>query len=200
MAWGFQNLFFVGANPKKNVPVMAWDFQNFFLWESTKKETRCQLWHVHFKTLFFWGVPTQKIGASYGIEISKPYYYLVVFSKNGASYGMEPALFLFEGLPKKVAISGMESSPKNVPVMACFCPLFIFIWWLPLKKVCQLWHGNLFPYIYLGVDPFTYLYLVFYPQQPQPKTHLPTHPFFSKKSQLLLLQQLELKKMPFLAG
>ena len=64
--------------------------------------------------------------------------------------------------------------------MACFCPLFIFIWWLPPKKVCQLWHGNLFPYIYLGVDPFTYLYLVFYPQQPQPKTHLPTHPFFSK--------------------
>jgi hypothetical protein len=121
----------------------------------------------------------------------------VVFSKNGASYGMDPALFLFEGLPKKVAISGMESSPKNVPVMACFCPLFIFIWWLPQKKVCQLWHGNLFPYIYLGVDPFTYLYLVFYPQQPQPKTHLPTHPFFSKKSQLLLLQQLELKKCHF---
>ena len=89
--------------------------------------------------------------------------------------------FYLRGFPKKVAISGMESSPKNVPVMACFCPLFIFIWWLPQKKVCQLWHGNLFPYIYLGVDPFTYLYLVFYPQQPQPKTHLPTHPFFPKK-------------------
>ena len=104
---------------------MAWDFQNFFLWESTKKETRCQLWHVHFKTLFFWGVPTQKIGASYGIEISKPYYYLVVFSKNGASYGMEPALFLFEGLPKK---------------------LLFLAWNLP-QKMCQLWHAFA-PYLF----------------------------------------------------
>jgi hypothetical protein len=185
----------------KKVPVMAWDFQNLFLWVPTPPKKMCQLWHGIFKTFFvgvnkkhgasygmsiskpfFFGVvPAQKIGASYGIEISEPYYYLVVFPKNGASYGMEPALFLFEGLPKKkVAISGMESSPKNVPVMACFCPLFIFIWWFPPKKLCQLWHGNLFPYIYLGVDPFTYLYLVFYPQQPQPKTHLPTHPFFPK--------------------
>ena len=63
MAWGFQNLFFVGANPKKNVPVMAWDVQNFFFGYQPKK--MCELWHVHFKTLFFGGVPTQKIGASY---------------------------------------------------------------------------------------------------------------------------------------
>ena len=135
MAWDFQNLFFVGANPpQKNVPVMAWDFSKLFF-VGVNKKTRCQLWHVHFKTFFFGVVPAQKIGASYGIEISEPYYYLVVFPKNGASYGMEPALFLFEGLPKKkVAISGMESSPKNVPVMACFCPLFIFIWWFPQKN------------------------------------------------------------------
>ena len=152
------------------------------------------------KPYFFGRVPTQKIGASYiqlwpsyGIEISKPYYYLVVFPKNGASSGMEPALFFFEGPSQKMLLFLAWNLPKkNVPVMACFCPLFIFIWcFSPQKKVCQLWHGNLVPYIYLGVDPFTYLYLVFHPQQPQPKTHLPTHPFFSKKSQLLLLQQLE---------
>jgi hypothetical protein len=123
---GLSKSYFCGCQPKKNVPVMAWDFQNFFLWESTKKETRCQLWHVHFKTLFFWGVPTQKIGASYGIEISKPYYYLVVFPRIGASYGMESALFLFEGLPK-----------KRLPFLA---------WNLP-QKMCQLWHAFA-PYLF----------------------------------------------------
>ena len=179
MAWGFQNLFFVGANPKKNVPVMAWDFQNFFLWESTKKETRCQLWHVHFKTLFFWGVPTQKIGASYGIEISKPYYYLAVFPKNGASYGMEPALFLFEGLPKKSCYFWHGIFPKKCASYGMLLPLIYFHLVLTPKKSVPVMAWKPIP-LYLGVDPFTYLYLVFYPQQPQPKTHLPTHPFFPK--------------------
>ena len=93
--------------------------------------------------------------------------------------------FYLRGFPKKGCHFWHGIFPKNVPVMACFCPLFIFIWWFPQKNVCQLWHGNLFPYIYLGVDPFTYLYLGFYPQQPQPKTHLPTHPFFPKNTAAL---------------
>ena len=162
----------------------------------------CQLWHGIF--IFFCGCQPKKQGASYGMSISKPYCFLGgAHPKNRCQlwHWNYKALLLFGGLPKKwcqlwhgtclifiwgasqkkVAIFGMESSPKNVPVMACFCPLFIFIWWFPPKNVCQLWHGNLFPYIYLGVDPFTYLCLGFYPQQPQPKTHLPTHPFFPKK-------------------
>ena len=76
--------------------------------------------------IVFRGVPTQKIGASYGIEITKPYYDLVIFPKNGASYGMESALFLFEGLPK-----------KRLPFLA---------WNLP-QKMCQLWHAFA-PYLF----------------------------------------------------
>lgn len=125
MAWGFQNLFFGGCQPKKKCASYGMGF-SFFLWESTKKETRCQLWHVHFKTLFFWGVPTQKIGASYGIEISKPYYYLVVFPKNGASYGMEPALFLFEGLPKKSCYFWHGIFPKKCASYGMLLPLIYF--------------------------------------------------------------------------
>ena len=177
---GLSKSFFGGCQPQKKCASYGMGF-SFFLWESTKKETRCQLWHVHFKTLFFWGVPTPKIGASYGIEISKPYYYLVVFPKNGTSYGMEPALFLFEGLPKKSCYFWHGIFPKKCAGYGMLLPLIYFHLVVTPKKMCQLWHGNLFPYIYLGVDPFTYLYLVFYPQQPQPKTDLPTHPFFSKK-------------------
>ena len=76
--------------------------------------------------IVFRGVPTQKIGASYGIEISKPYYYLVVFPRIGASYGMESALFLFEGLPK-----------KRLPFLA----------WNLHQKMCQLWHAFA-PYLF----------------------------------------------------
>ena len=117
--------FFLGANPKKNVPVMAWDFQNFFCGCQPKKQGVSYGMSIS-KPYCFWGVPTQKIGASYGIEISKPYYYLVVFPKNGASYGMEPALFLFEGLPKK--------------------RLLFLAWNLP-QKMCQLWHAFA-PYLF----------------------------------------------------
>ena len=175
-----KSFFFVGANPKKKCASYGMGF-SFFLWVSTKK-TRCQLWHVHFKTLFFLGgVPTQKIGASYGIEISKPYYYLVVFPRIGASYGMESALFLFEGLPKKrLPFLAWNLPQKMCQLWHAFAPYLFSFGGFPKKNVCQLWHGNLFPYIYLGVDPFTYLCLVFYSQQPQPKTHLPTHPFFPK--------------------
>ena len=98
-------IFFVGVNQKNKVPVMACPFQNL---------------------IFFGGVPTQKIGASYGIEISKPYYYLVVFPRIGASYGMESALFLFEGLPK-----------KRLPFLA----------WNLHQKMCQLWHAFA-PYLF----------------------------------------------------
>ena len=103
MAWDFH--FLLVSTKKNKVPVMACPFQNLIV---------------------FRGVPTQKIGASYGIEITKPYYYLVIFPKNGASYGMESALFLFEGLPK-----------KRLPFLA----------WNLHQKMCQLWHAFA-PYLF----------------------------------------------------
>ena len=173
VAWGFH--FFVGANPKKKCASYGMGF-SFFV--GVNQKNKVPVMACPFQNLIvFRGVPTQKIGASYGIEITKPYYYLVIFPKNGASYGMESALFLFEGLPKKRLLFLAWNLPQKMcQLWHAFAPYL-----LTTKKVCQLWHGNLFPYIYLGVDPFTYLCLGFYSQQPQPKTHLPTHPFFSKK-------------------
>ena len=193
MAWGFQNLFFVGANPKKMCQLWHGIFI-FFCGSQPKKKQGASYGMSISKPYFFWGVPTQKIGASYGVEISKPYYYLVVFPKNGKSYGMEPALFLFEGLPKKSCYFWHGIFPKKCASYGMLLPLIYFHLVVTPKKMCQLWHGNLFPSIYLGVDPFIYLYLVFYPQQPQPKTDLPTHPFFSKKITAALAPAAGVKK------
>ena len=183
---GFSKLFFFcGCQPQKKCASYGMGF-SFFLWVPTKKKQGASYGMSISKPYFLGGVPTQKIGASYGIEISKPYYYLVVFPRIGASYGMESALFLFEGLPKKrLPFLAWNLPQKMCQLWHAFAPYLFSFGGFPQKNVCQLWHGNLFPYIYLGVDPFTYLYLGFYPQQPQPKTHLPTHPFFPKNAAAL---------------
>ena len=186
MAWDFQNLFFCGCQPKKNVPVMAWDFQNFFC--------GCQ--------------PKKKQGASYGMSISKPYFLGGAHLKNRCQlwHWNYKALLLFGDLPKKwcqlwhgiclifiwgasqkkVAISGMESSPKNVPVMACFCPLFI-----NHKKSVPVMAWKPIPlYLFRGGPIHLFMFGVLLTTATTKNT--PAHPpLFSKKPQLLLLQQLE---------
>ena len=114
---------------------------------------------------------------------------------------MEPALFLFEGLPKKRLLFLAWNLPQKMcQLWHAFAPYLFSFGGYPQKKCASYGMETLFPYIYLGVDPFTYLYLVFYPQQPQPKTHLPTHPFFSQKITAALAPAAGVKKMTFLAG
>ena len=117
-----KSFFFVGANPKKKCASYGMGF-SFFCGCQPKKQGASYGMSIS-KPYFFWGVPTQKIGASYGIEISKPYYYLVVFPRIGASYGMESALFLFEGLPKKrLPFLVSESNVRHYRLAFCPAPL-----------------------------------------------------------------------------
>ena len=182
----------------------------FFLWVPTPKKM-CQLWHGIFiffvganqkkqgasygmsisKPYFFWGVPTQKIGASYGIEISKPYYYLVVFPKNGASYGMEPALFLFEGLPKKSCYFWHGIFPKKCASYGMLLPLIYFHLVVTPKKSVPVMAWKPIPlYLFRGGPIHLFIFGVL-PTTATTK-NTPAHSsLFSKKTQLLLLQQLE---------
>ena len=95
--------------------------------------------------------------------------------------------FYLRGFPKKkVAISGMESSPKNVPVMACFCPLFI-----NHKKSVPVMAWKPIPlYLFRGGPIHLFMFGVLLTTATTKNT--PAHPpLFSKKPQLLLPQQLE---------
>ena len=106
--------------------------------------------------------------------------------------------FYLRGFPKKVAISGMESSPKNVPVMACFCPLFIFIWWLPQKK-CDSYGMETYSLIFRGGPIHLFIFGVL-PTTATTK-NTPAHSsLFFQKITAALAPAAGVKKMPFLAG
>ena len=158
-------------------------------------KTRCQLWHVHFKTFFLCGCPPKKIGASYGIEISKPLFLFGDRPKQMCQLWHGTCLVFIGGLPKINCQLWHGTFPKKYASYNMEYPLFIFIWGLPQKSVPVMAWKPISLFLFRDGPIHLFLFNVF----PTTK-HTPAHlPIFSKNHSWSCPSSWR-KTMPFLAG